>query len=344
MNPFLTRTIYSLSLCISMLWLPLSAQEGLHTQVLYQDIHSQTYQPALLYSHTFEHISVGVEGGFLLGANSFDMKGLDLEDNKLTETGKDRILSQLDGENNRLQIGYNWGAHVNFRLNKLPIGLSYHRQNHFFVRVNDSSTAGLLLRGNAPYAGTPLSDEEVRYRELDYHSLGIATAFSSGNWTVGIRLKGLIGRRAEDIDDFTYTLLTATDGTQLDLNATYNVRTSDGVASGAWGVGADIGAILQLSSNLRAQARINNLGFIRWNEGKTLNQAVDVIYEGYDIGNIIGGGIQQELVLGDTLRTLIFPDTADAAFTTPLPALAAVGVDIDLPNSQRVFVSCTNSI
>ncbi len=314
------------------------AQFGLHSQFLSQGISAQQYQPALLLFQDFRHVAVEAEGAYWLGANTFALDGIFSEGNYIAEESKDRIISQLT-DNNRFQLGSGLGIHANFRAGGLPWNIAYRQVQTNYFEAGHPNSAGLLLYGNARYAGDTISDEQIAIRQQRYDEVAAGTGFQLGQVRVGIRGKLLMGKSLYAIDALSYSLYTAPDGTQIAVKSEYDLFDTRGSGPQGWGLAADIGAIYDNDENLRIQASLTNIGFVSW-EGDRLNHSVDFVYEGFEARDFIGPNSSGNgIVIADTIQRLFFPDTVSGRFRSPVSAIGSVGIRYGLTERDYVIFS-----
>jgi len=329
----LAALLGSCSLCFSTCW----AQLGLQLLHEHELPFSQAYQPAAIADQEFDKLQLQVDGDLWLGSNQFTIGSLVRGGNFIDEATKNDIIGQLS-DNNRYQQGLGMGGVLNFKTGKQIWLISFSYRDHFLIHVDDSATAGLILRGNAPYAGQTIQDEDVAIRSIAYGTLGVGTAWKWDKWTLGVHPKVVWGRRADIIDELAYRLFSADNGSLISLDATYDAFSTQGDDRG-WGFGLDVGASYMLNESIRIEAAVRDAGLIQW-EGSESNNTVEVDYEGVVWDNFISGGDNtNNLALGDTLQQLLFPDSVRTQRTFPLPAIAQVGISWDLNERELLFSS-----
>ncbi|RMG27274.1 MAG: hypothetical protein D6730_07570 [Bacteroidetes bacterium] len=321
------------------------AQFGLHLQFLPGQAAAQLVQPAYLAGQqTFQHGQLGTEGNFWLGSNAITLDGILQDGNHISEASKNQIIGQLGRRSSQLHAGARWGLHANVKALNQNWQLSFRQHIGLALGINDSSTAGLILRGNAPYAGQSLSDEDVFFRMARYNEYGLATAFQLKGFQVGIRLKALQGLRGTFLDEVNYTFFTADDGTSIEVQAQYDLRQSRAEDPYGWGAGIDLGAIFTLNQQWRMQASLRNLGFIRW-QGIQMAHAIEVDYQGSEAGNILGDDLGTgDYFDSDTLQKLLVPDTLHTSFTTGLPASIQLGLSYQFDPKTSFHASLHQSL
>lgn len=333
---------FLLSFIILLLATPAQAQYGLHLQFLPHQASAQYIQPAYIANQQFKYAQISAEGIGWLANNQITLDALLKGGNNISEATKDQMLSQIGGDQLRVQAGYGWGVHANVKALKLNWQLSFRQNNGIYAGVNDSSSLGLLLRGNAPYAGQRLNDEDIFANTMKYNEFAIATAFTFQKLHLGVRAKYLHGLGAHFINDVSYSLLTADDGANIALQSQYDIheaRTSD---PGSWGLGLDLGITYDLNEKLKLQASLLNLGFMKW-DTRQLNAQIDIVYEGKEVGGINGGFSDGELFSADTLQQLIFPDTLAGTFNSPLGTSLQFGMSYNLSEKGSLHASIHQS-
>ena len=296
------------------------AQFGLNLASLPNHPNSQWMNPAHTSQQSFEQLQLDISGNFWLSNNRFDLVELVREGNFLTNSTKDAILSQLK-DDNRFQQGSEAQVLLNFKLGKQRWMASFQQGQSLFIGAGDSVSAGLMLRGNAPYAGVEISDEEVAWRSLSYQAFGVGSSWEYDRFSWGFHIKLLRGIRTQLVDKLAYTLLTARDGSSISLDAQYSTLGTLTDHQG-WGAGIDLGMQYVLSESQRMEASINSLGGLQWEGSKSENE-VSINYEGVLWDNFLtNSGGSSNIALGDTLQLLLFPDSVQSTFDTPFPSYA----------------------
>ena len=324
-RPFLGVHLLILSSFVFISSLSLKAQMGQVQGSIPHLPASQWENPAFISDQSFQNIQLDGSGNFWLSNNQFTLEDLIRGGNSLSAERKEGIISQLERDN-RFQQGFFAGGLLNFRLGEQNWLLSFQRRQGLYLYLQDSVSAGLLLRGNAPYAGQEVQDDRVEWRNLTYASLGLGSSWKKGPISWGFHLKLVQGISAQVLDRLSYTLLTASDGSQINLQADYDAFSTTGNSEGL-GLSIDLGATYQISDQLLMDLAIRNLGWINWDGTRSANQ-IDVQYEGVQWDNFIETGGSTSLAIGDTLQQLIFPDSVEGRISYPLPASARIGLRI----------------
>ncbi len=318
-----------------------NAQMGLHTQFLLQQPSSLTYQPANILRIDFKNIAVGSDASVYLGNNSFRVDPLFREGNFISEQTKDEILRQFNANNNQLHQGLHIGGYFLFRLGGLPISLSVKRVKSTYLRINDPGTAGLILRGNAPFAGERISDESLAYRNYDFWEASVGTGWQVGRWLIGARIKAVLGNEADILDELSYSLFTESDGRNISIQSTYTYYDTEGSGINGLGTGIDLGISYLFSEKVFLQLAVLNAGFINW-DGNERTATVDFEYSGEEIDNLLSLGLNNyEFNIADTLESLFFPSKRQHTFLTPLPTILNFGGAYQFTAKDRLMGSVT---
>ncbi|MDX2247008.1 MAG: DUF5723 family protein [Bacteroidia bacterium] len=328
------RRIYFLiflSFALGNLW----AQSGLQIQFQPQEITSQFYQPAFLQLHTMKTVSLGVGAEYGVGSNTLSVNRLYMDDSFITPDEKDALVGQMS-DDNRLRLGFNQMALVNLEVKKQRISISWRDFQGGYFRVNNPATAGLILYGNAPYAGQTVNDDHITLHNFRFREIGIGSAWKVGDFSLGLRLKALIGSSGNFTDDLSYSLFTAADGTDIELNSRYRIFNGSGGA----GLSADMGIVWQPNSTLILQAAVRDLGFITWN-GTLRENEVNVSYQGFDLNNWIDTDFSSggQLFTPDTLEELFFPDSTTGTSRVNLPGTFSVAGSWEFSSGKTISAS-----
>ncbi|MEM7369929.1 MAG: DUF5723 family protein [Bacteroidota bacterium] len=318
----------------------LVAQPALHLRHLTHEISSQAYQPAYLAMQSDSAlIRVGGGLGYGAGSNVLSMDQLYLEAGFLSDATKDDIIGQLKTDN-RIQLGFLWDVTVNVQLKKLPISVFTRQNTQTFVGFNDPRSLGLLLYGNAKYAGETLTDEGISFGLSRYQEIGAGTALSAGKWAVGIRLKALLGQQATVLQNLDYSLFTEAFGAKVSMQSEYNFFRTQNTGNPGIGFGIDLGAVYTLRPNLSLQFAVQDLGSIRW-QGDSYEQTVNFDYEGIEITQLFSTDFTNpsSFIPSDTLRSLLIPDPASGQLTQQLPTQLSIGGAYSWNQSNQLFTT-----
>jgi hypothetical protein len=316
------------------------AQNGLHLQFLPEAPGSAFYQPANLAMMELNTVRFSGDGSLWLNTNSLSFATLQQAENFITEDFKQVLVSDLE-EENRFQFGYHYGGQLDFRFGKTCWSVWGRIRSGLNGRFENPLTAGLILRGNAPYAGQSLRDRNMRYRNFLAYETGIGTAFQlNEKLRVGIRATVLHGQSMVSLERVAYELTTAEDGSRLQLNGGYNAyfMAPDPERSDNWGGGLDIGIIYDLNPNWQLQAAVADLGWINWRSDRYLG-TLDLDYQGFDLQELVEvGGDGRSLLVTDTLRSLL-GDSSRGTFRMSLPTQASLALRYALTEKDMLIFS-----
>ncbi|MEL6590497.1 MAG: DUF5723 family protein [Bacteroidota bacterium] len=290
------------------------AQTGFALRFQPKQVGSTHWQPALLPQQQAEGgVSFGFDGDYSLGTNSLPFNLLQFTDTFLEQGEKDRILGEL-GTNNQLRAGFMLGGRVHFNLGKVPLSVSFRRQQNIFFQIPNAQTLGLVLNGNRPYAGSPVSDENVRFQNLQWDEYGIGTGWKNDKVSLGLSLKLLQGNFFNQMQRLNYSFLTALDGTSIDISADYEAFSFDQTQN-HFGIGVDAGILFQANDRLQIGLSAVNLSRIWW-RGSQFNNQVSFFYEGIEIGSLLNVNLQDinDFFVVDTVQALFVPDSMVGTF------------------------------
>lgn len=318
------KRILLLALCCGFLAPTATAQYGLHVGAMYGQLSSQKFQPANINFGDYEKFQIGALGSGWAGNSHASLQGLLFNGGTITGETIDRVLDQ-SGENMAITAGYALSLlQVNVKVGSLPLGFYLDEYQSVSAGLNSSATPGLVLRGNAPYAGETVSDENLFGTRTHVRELGIGTGISTGKLKLGFRLKFLQGLAFDDLKQANYSLFTEEDGTFIDLVADYDLyRSINASPSGlfdfqGFGVGVDLGAVLKVNDNLSAGIAVNDLGAIFW-DAKRYNNQVDIRFEGINVVNLFQDSLSNEIERQvDSLQNLLLPDSTLENYTQVL--------------------------
>lgn len=308
------------------------SQSGLNIQFAPNEINAQFYQPAYLAENNFENFGVGVGAEYGLGANTLTINNIFMTDNFINQDEKDRLVGRMD-DDNRLRINFDQSLIANFESFGQRFSVSYQSRQAGYFRVNAPHTAGLVLYGNAPYAGQTLTDENITLRNYQLREFGIGSAWKWDMVSAGFRLKLLSGSNANLTEQLSYSLFTAEDGSQITLNSDYLIANADN----GLGFGVDLGLVIHPDERLSIQAAVRDLGLINWDATIFENQ-VSVDYTGIDLNQFISTEFSSggELFSLDTLQELFFPDSVSGTHTMNLPAHASLAASFEISEGKTL--------
>lgn len=340
---FMIKRLASLGLTFSLL-LPAMAQMGLNLRFLPDQFDAQWYQPAWMLADSLHpgelgggvHIRSGVYPlhiGQVLSLPSF-----------IDEATKEALVAPL-GADNRFDLQTDFTIGINALVGPVTLGLGFRNRVSTYVETGSPNTLGLLLYGNARYAGETISDQDLMGHLATYQEYSLAGAYGgalgdSGRWQVGLRLKVLVGRQFLGWENLSYSLFTEENGRYVDLAGGYRLLETSSSRSPGVGAGVDLGGVVQLNPKLTLQAAILDLGQLDW-QGDLREAAFDLRYDGFEIVNAFDATLDDGLELGgpDSLIDQIWADSVDGNLTMALPAQAHLGAQYQLSRSDLILGS-----
>ncbi|MES1226331.1 MAG: DUF5723 family protein, partial [Bacteroidota bacterium] len=170
----------------------------------------------------------------------------------------------------------------------------------------------VFFRGNKNYAGktADFSDFNFLYLKFQQLSFGLSKKFGSDScrMEVGAALGLNVGQEMQKITTGSVQLFTEEFGSFIDVNADLEMRTSDslkkkfGSANGI-GLSTDLFYKVSIQEKHHFLFKINNLGFIRWNDRTTdIKADTSFRFEGIDINDLFE--------LQDTITTTATNDSS----------------------------------
>lgn len=304
---------------------------------------SNIYQPARITD--FNAFKVSTFGNLWLGNNGTDLQGILQSNNVISTPLINDILGQLgDKGPHQFHQGSEAGILINAKVKDFPISLSYYFHQGISGEFQDTATLGLIFRGNAPYAGRTISDEKVFWKDQRYSAIGIGTGWTKEKWSLGFRLNVLLGHQLLSIDDMQYSFFTQDNGSSIDVSGNYALNEAFEPGIQGLGLGLDAGLIYNLSKSSTLQVAVKNLGWINW-EVDQLNHEVDFTFEGFRIDDLLDENLDlNDIVDQDSLLRLVFPDTAQANFSTSLPAQVQIAFSHQLDERQAIHAAMSAAL
>ncbi|RMG66132.1 MAG: hypothetical protein D6722_15410 [Bacteroidetes bacterium] len=311
----------------------LQGQADAQLPFLPDQLAAQWQQPAYLAGLASHSIQLGAYGGYGAGSRHLSLSRIYGSSGYLDTETKEAILSELQPDN-LFRIDARAGGMVALRGAGLPLSVSYRRASVNTLRFAQPHTLGLVLFGNARYAGENLSDEDVALFRMTYDEIGLGTAFGGETWQVGFRLKGLLSTQAEQLD-LSYSLFTEAEGAYLDLGLTYDYvrQTRRG-----GGFGLDLGATYQLGPQWTLQLAALDLGALRIS-GDRFQLEESLSYEGVALTDVLAGDWQNpgNLFAVDSLQDLVLASAEADGRWLALPGQVQLGAAFAATERDRVL-------
>lgn len=304
------------------------AQFGLQVGQMRESAWSQRFQPANIAEGEFEHFRYSGQATGWFGNTDARIAGVFGENGYITNATKERLLEDIEGEE-QITAGYNLNlANVNVKIKGHPFAFSLDQDLSVSAHMANENTLGILLRGNRPYAGLTVSDDDLWATYTHTRTLGIASAWKFDKLSFGARLNLIQGLNYTHLEQASYSLYTAPDGAQVTLNADYDLYGSEGrgfFKFNGFGAGADLGVAYEVNEKLRLDAAVIGAGFTQW-KGIHVADQVSIDWEGISINSLIEDSLPEVLEQqADSLRGLIFPDTVDGNKLLLLPFQVRIG-------------------
>lgn len=306
----------------------LYGQYGLQTGQLSTSAWSQRFQPANIVEGDYQKFRYSAQGAGWVGNTDLQLKGL--WGGYISNEEKDHILAQIQ-DGLQASGGYNVGvANVNVRIGSQVLAFSLDQDLSATGHLGNANTIGLVLKGNQPYAGTSVQEDDLWGTFTQTRTLGIGSAWKFGDFSLGARLNLIQGSRFAELDHATFDIYTAPDGEYIDIDAEYDLYTTKQGSTGplkfnGMGAGIDLGFAYQASEKLRLDAALIGAGFTNWN-GSQVRDTVQLRWEGVSLANLLEDSLPAEIEHQvDSLQGLLFPDTVDAQRRILLPFQVRIG-------------------
>lgn len=322
----------------------LQAQYGLQVGQLSNRGWSQTYNPANLSQQEFEKFQYTGLGTGWIGNNQVTLGGILSDGNTINEASKDQIMGQVE-DGFTLSAGYRLDlAQVNIKLGGKTWGFYLSDYLGANANINSPNTIGLILRGNGPYAGQTVSDENSTASFYQARGLGAATSFAFGEKVnLGVRVNLLQGMRMFQLDNAEYTLFTAANGTEIDLDANYSFSSTPDFgntglfAFNGFGASVDLGLLVDLNEKMQLEAAVNDLGTISFTTDTKSRVVKLEDFSGIFIDNILQDSVGQLVEnQADSLVNLVLPDSARGNTSLMMPMSLRLGFRYQLSEKGQL--------
>jgi Family of unknown function (DUF5723) len=296
----------------------LRAQYGLQSTLLRDRIWSQAAQPANLMEGDLGQFRFGAQGSFWLGNSHAPLAGVFAENGYITQAVKDRLVGDLKAKED-ISAGYHLNlASVNVHLGSQRFGFYLDEYASIYTRFNNPNTLGLVLKGNGAYAGDTVSDQGISAKFLRTRDLSIGTGWKTDKLSIGLRLRLKQGIKMADLDHLNYSLYTAPNGTQVNVQAGYDLFVTPKIGKvglfefQGYGAGIDLGMRYMVSEKLDIDFAANDIGFTSWTTNN-IADSVNVAWDGISIASLLQDSISPIIDHQvDSLKNLLLPDTVEA--------------------------------
>ncbi|MEL6675037.1 MAG: DUF5723 family protein [Bacteroidota bacterium] len=328
------------SLCLLLLLqvpLKLKAQLGL-LQVTHPElITGQSLQPAMQNQLVSGSWAVGFSGYYDQASRPFALGELPLSDNILDAGEKDQILASM-GENNRFNQHSGLGMVVATKRGKHAFSFHYQSRQGAYLGFQNPASLGLILKGNAAYAGQTVTETEMELQTANWQNFGLShgMALSSG-FQFGYTLKFIQGQNLSRLGPSNFSLTTSDLGEEIQFRGDYDAFTARTSVGSSWGLGVDVGLAFEAGQQWRVEVAMQNLGFITWQGNRNAHQ-FDLTYEGVWLSNLgqINNGGAEALFPTDSLRALIIPDTQQTSLELPIDPRLRMAFRYSLGERQEI--------
>lgn len=204
--------------------------------------------------------------------------------------------------------------------------------------------AEFVTFGNGPFVGETLElAPQIEY--ITYNEIYLGLQKSFGPVSVGARIKSLNGVEAiRTRENSSIKLTTSDDIYQLTLESDYELSSSkafsytslddfdlavenfsfDNFLSNNGGWAFDLGAAVSLGDRIEVSLGIIDIGSINWNvDPKVYTSQKSQQFDGIDVTNFIN--TEDELILTDSLKSLLDVNETTGEFSTTLPTQVYLG-------------------
>lgn len=275
--------------------------------------------------------SVAGWGNYLLANNRVPFADLIPESALLSNEQKNRFLSGLDGPF-RLEGTGEGGVLAAFGDSSLSWQAGVAWQSQTFARFENPETAGLILQGNAPYAGRAVEETEVFLRQFSTWKVSAGVAGGKGRFRWGARLTGWVPSSWTEISDLSYRLFTTSQGDSADVTLAYSALTG----GNGWGLTTDLGVVWK-KGKFQVEAAVLALGAVQvTGPGREVN--AQIRFAGVKIANPFEENAFEGLFdgLADSLENEVLPASAEMTRWVSAPGTARLGLRYQFSAANEV--------
>jgi len=316
------------------------AQHGVQTGHLSNLGWSQRFQPANISQGDYQKFRYTAGGEGWLGNSDFVLAGIFSNNGYINEATKNRLLDQIKGSVD-MAGGYTLDlANVNVKLGGLTMAFGLNTSLHANAHIGQANTLGLLLRGNKPFAGQTVSDDELALSTSQLRTFSAGLGWQNAKLRLGGRLQIHQGVRHFSSEKVMFALFTDSEGLEVNLDADYAL-VGTGSRKGFFqfdGIGAslDLGAAYQISDKMEVDVAANGLGWMSW-KGNRVSGDVNVDWEGISIVSLLEDSVPAVIAdQVDSLKTLVFPDTASTSWGLPTGSNFRLGFRYSLSEKSEL--------
>jgi hypothetical protein len=334
------KNIYLLSLLLCCLPLALSAQQDFTTHIMHHAFQAMHTNPATDLRHNVS-VTLGssVQLNFKNTGFTYNQLAAQIQDGENGERYIDLADLSADLELNGRDYVHTHASldlfALSFRTGKNRFSLNV--TEHLNTRLNyNSSLLDIMVSGNTP--GSTLSTEGYRLNGTHYREYGLGYSrkiLEDEKLILGGRFKLLQGMANVNSQSTNVSLQTAGEEDMYAITATSDIlmRTAGSnlaeningdylVNFGNTGMGVDLGATYEYSSNWTFSASIINFGYISWREDiVNYRSEGEFIFEGMDNNDLFSGNFSvDQTQLTDSLTQIFEFTESEEAYRTALPA------------------------
>jgi hypothetical protein len=295
---------------------------------------------------------------FQYNNNSFHLEDI------LVKKGNDIKNVKIDVNNFYNALALNSTINMSTELSLLSFGL---RMGNDYISLDikhknsmsfgfDKSFIGFFNAGNTAFKGQTVDLGNTQMNSLAYNEIAFGYSHlidAEHNFTVGAKLKVIMGIASLDMTDSSIALDIASDGMSTNVRANSHVRLAgpvkfkgfegaefeiddmefddSNIASTVIGIdnlgfALDIGAQYTFNEKISVYASILDIGYINWDNGYRINMAADYIWDGGDFsGQIKDSSVDAIEDLLDDLEDEFKLRKEDKSFIQALPTKVYVG-------------------
>jgi hypothetical protein len=271
-----------------------------------------------------------------------------------------KMYTKIDGGGYSIQTTFQTDMfHISFPIGRVQVGInsSLKTQNNQTI---DKDFIGFLANGNAYFAGQTVSVGVLDVSSMAYLENGVSVARQFNRLSVGVRAKYLQGLYAIDTKDLgldvttsvnpydTMTIRTRgslrTAGVPLFVDSLTGQQKNDELKNfdpsnifSNSGLGFDIGASYQITSDLLVHASVVDLGGINWKAAAYNYELIgqDANFAGFTREQFNSDSARSAYT--DSLTKIMYQtNVSEKSFTTKLATRYYAGVDYNLTRRDRV--------
>lgn len=275
-----------------------SVISGLVAVVLSLNIQAQNTKQITIGSGNYDQF-YGLDFNYEGGSNSLNNKLLfkfalgGRIDNSLKETNQNRLKTKnVFGQSSDLAIYYRQENRELFGLSGMGFqgALEWHNilEADFGTELYD-----LVFYGNSKTAGSQVDLSATNFQSLNYYQLKAGLNKTAGKSKFGFNLDLNLGNNFSNatFDNTHFYTSASGDSLALDGDINYKYKSLNSLSPfsiGGVGMGIDLFYTYDNPRLFKAQAKIENIGFIVWNN-KTgeFQQKEPIIWEGLEVSNLL---------------------------------------------------------